>query len=149
VFTLPAAHVYFRHLNDMNADFHDQICHLDPGDESNQPRVHAGVVYTMQCFAEFLTRLRAVTEGAGNLLDSTLVYSTSCTAWGKTHSNQDWPTLLAGKAGGALTGDQHVRYEGENLSRVLLTVANAFGAGLAELGAENGLVSSALPILND
>ncbi|HEU5077040.1 MAG TPA: DUF1552 domain-containing protein, partial [Polyangiaceae bacterium] len=40
MFSLPAAHVYYRHLaEDMNDDFHDTICHGDPGDPANQPRV--------------------------------------------------------------------------------------------------------------
>jgi hypothetical protein len=147
VFTLPAAHVYFRHIEGMDADFHDQICHLDAGDESSQPRVHTGVVYTMQCFADFLNKLNSTVEGAGTLLDNSLVYSTSCTAWGKTHSNQDWPTLLAGKAGGLLAGNQHHRFEAENLSRILLTIANVMGANMTELGAADGLVNQGLPIL--
>ena len=56
MFSLPAAHVYYRHLDaDMNADFHDTICHTDAGDKSNQPRVDKGVQYTMRCLAELLT----------------------------------------------------------------------------------------------
>ena len=53
MFSLPAAHVYYRHLApDMNDDFHDTICHGDAGDQSNQPRVDAGVQYTMRCLNE-------------------------------------------------------------------------------------------------
>ena len=89
----------------MNDDFHDTICHTDAGDEAHQPRVNRGVIYAMTNFAYFLEKLDSMTEGAGTLLDSSLIYATSCTAWGKVHGVDNWPVLLAGKADGALKGD--------------------------------------------
>ena len=100
MFSLPAAHVYYRHLTDtstdMNADFHDTICHGDAGDMSNQPRVDKGVMYAMTCLNEFLTKMQATPHGATNLLDQALVYVTSDSAWGKTHTEDG----VAGAAGG-------------------------------------------------
>ncbi len=146
MFSLPAAHVYYRHLGtNMNDDFHDTICHTDAGDESNQPRVDTGVLYTMRCLNEFLLKLQATPHGAGNLLDASLVYVTSDTAWGKTHDRTEWPVLLAGKAGGRLRGDEHHRFLGENLSRALLTVAQLMGSTEAEFGIDTGRVTAALP----
>jgi len=145
VFTLPAAHVYYRHLGaDMNDDFHDTICHLDAGDMSSQSRVHRGVIYTMECLATFLGKLQALPEGAGTLLDGSLVYVTSCTSWGKTHTTDEWPVLLAGKAGGALPGNLHVRAPGQKLSQILFSIANLFSAGVTELGANEGLVTTGI-----
>ncbi len=146
MFSVPAAHVYYRHLDaDMNADFHDTICHTDAGDPSNQPRVDKGVRYAMRCLAEFLTNLKNTPHGSSNLLDSTLVYVTSDTAWGKVHDRNEWPVLLAGKAGGRLRGDEHHNFQGENLSRALLTVAQIMGSQQTELGVDGGHVTSALP----
>jgi len=144
-YSLPAAHIYYRKLaSNMNADFHDTICHGDPGTSSDQPRVNTGVLYTMQCFAEFLTALQSLSEGASTLLDNTLVYATSCTAWGKVHTTDEWPVLLAGKAGGQFSGNQHFRQPKGNLSQVLLTIANAMGANLKEIGLDSGHVTSEL-----
>jgi hypothetical protein len=144
-FTLPAAHVYYRHLGaDMNDDFHDTICHTDPGDNISQTRVHRGVVHTMQCLGTLLERLRTLPEGDGNLLDNSLIYVTSCTSWGKIHAKDEWPVLLAGKAGGALQGNVHYRAPGENLSKILLTMANVMGSNVTTLGAGEGLVESGL-----
>lgn len=146
IFSLPAAHVYYRHLAaNMNDDFHDTICHGDAGDESNQPRVDIGVLYAMKCLNEFLTKLKSTPHGAGTLLDATLVYVTSDTAWGKVHSKAEWPVLLAGKAGGRLRGDEHHNFQGENLSRALLTVAQLMGSSAKELGIDAGKVNAALP----
>jgi hypothetical protein len=145
-FSLPAAHVYYRHLGaTMNDDFHNNICHTEAGDATGQPRVHQGVLYAMRCLAEFLEKMKAVGEGAGNLLGSSLVYVTSCTAWGKVHGTDDWPVLMVGKASGRLKGNQHFKYPGENLSRALLTAANIVGSPLTELGKSEGLVTAALP----
>ncbi len=144
-FSLPAAHVYFRKVaSNMNDDFHDTICHTDPGSSSDQPRVNTGVVYTMTCFAEFLKNLKNVPVGSGTLLDNSLVYASSCTAWGKIHQKTDWPVLLAGKAGGQFAGNQHYRQNNGNLSQVLLTIANAMGANLKEIGLDSGHVTSEL-----
>ena len=145
MFSLPAAHVYYRHLAaNMNDDFHDIICHGDAGDQSNQPRVDTGVLYAMKCLNEFLTKLKNTPRGAGNLLDSTLVLATSDTAWGKTHTRTEWPVLLAGKANGKLAGDQHANFPADNLSKALLTAARLVGSPKTDLGLDAGRVTAAL-----
>ncbi len=145
-FSLPAAHVYYRHLGqNMDDDFHDTICHSDPGTPSDQPRVDIGVQYTMKCLNTFLSHLKNTPHGAGNLLDAALVYVTSDTAWGKVHDKVDWPVLLAGKAGGRIRGDEHHQFKGESLSRALLTVAQIMGAPVTEIGRDNGHTNATLP----
>jgi hypothetical protein len=79
------------------------------------------------------------------LLDASLVYVTSDTAWGKTHTKEEWPVLLAGKAGGRLRGDEHHNFPGDNLSKALLTVAQLMGSSATELGIDAGLATAALP----
>ena len=148
MFSLPAAHVYYRHLtdtsSDMNADFHDTICHGDAGDMSSQPRVDKGVMYAMNCLKEFLTKMQATPHGATNLLDQALVYVTSDSAWGKTHTKTEWPVLLAGKAGGKLKGDGHFNFPNDNLSKVLFTVARLMGSTATDYGLDAGKVTAPL-----
>lgn len=145
VFSLPAAHVYYRHLGtNMNADFHDTICHGDAGDQSNQPRVQTGVDYVVKCLSEFLNKMKSTAHGATNLLDQSLVLATSDTAWGKIHTNSEWPVLLAGKAGGKLQGDGHYNFPGDNLSKALLTVAQIMGSTATAFGGGAGAVTAAL-----
>jgi hypothetical protein len=147
VFTLPAAHVYYRGLGtDMNDDFHDTICHTDAGDNAHQTRVNRGVIYAMECLATLLGDMKAITEGAGTLLDSSLIYVTSCCSWGKVHSYDEWPVLLVGKAGGALKGNQHLRFQGENHSKVLFSIASLMGSPQMSLGKDAGLVTSGLTL---
>ena len=146
MFSLPAAHVYYRHLDtDMNADFHDTICHTDAGDKASQPRVDKGVQYAMRCLAELLTKMKATAHGDGNLLDSSLIYVTSDTAWGKVHDRTEWPVLFLGKAGGRVAGDTHLNFPSEHLSRALLTVAQIMGSTATSYGLDSGKVTAALP----
>jgi hypothetical protein len=145
MFSLPAAHVYYRHLaSNMNDDFHDTICHLDAGDDSSQERVDVGVLYTMRCLNEFLLKLKDTPHGSSNLLDASLVYVTSDIAWGKPHGRTEWPVILAGKAGGRLRGDEHHNFPGENLSKALLTVAQIMGTNSTEIGLDVGHVTESL-----
>ncbi|MEO8900281.1 MAG: DUF1552 domain-containing protein [Polyangiaceae bacterium] len=146
MFSLPAAHVYYRKLAaNMNDDFHDTICHTDPGTSSTQTRVDTGVQYAMKCLNEFLTGLQSTSHGASTLLDATLVYVTSDTAWGKVHDPNEWPVLLAGKAGGRLKGDTHANFAGQSLTRALLTVAQIMGSTKTQLGSGAGAATAALP----
>jgi Protein of unknown function (DUF1552) len=145
MFSLPAAHVYYRHLaSDMNDDFHDTICHGDAGTESDQPRVEKGVLYAMTCLNELLTEMNNTAFGASTLLDASLILVTSDTAWGKIHTRVEWPALLIGKAGGLLKGDVHQNYPGDNLSKVLFTAAKIMGSPVSDLGLDGGKVSETL-----
>jgi hypothetical protein len=144
--SVPAAHVYYRHLGtDMDDDFHDTICHGDAGTDSNQPRVETGVLYAMKCLNEFLVNLKNLPHGDGTLLDATLVYVTSDSAWGKTHTRAEWPVLFVGKAAGRLRGDEHHNFQGENLSRALFTVAKIMGSEATDYGLDGGRVTAVLP----
>ena len=145
MWTYPAAHAYFTDAGtDMNADFHNTICHTDPGDNKSQTRVNEGVLWAVKALAVFAEALANLKEGPGSVLDNTLVYVTSCTSWGKVHATDEWPVLMLGKAGGALKGDQHFRSAGTNLSSALLTVANIFGGKLNTYGLGAGQVSTEL-----
>jgi len=145
MFSLPAAHVYYRHLaSNMDDDFHDTICHGDAGDESSQTRVDTGVLYAMRCLNEFVTKFKNTPHGASNLLEQSLIYVTSDTAWGKTHTKTEWPVLLVGKAGGRLRGDEHRNFPAENLSKVLFTIAKIMGSTVTEVGVDAGRVNSVL-----
>jgi len=60
--------------------------------------------------ARFLEGLTATREGAGTMLDSTLLLSTSEFSCGAVHSVADMPILLAGKAGGKLKTGRQINF---------------------------------------
>ncbi len=117
---------------------HHQLTHDEAGE---QPLVHAATVFTMKQFAVLLQTLRGTPEGAGNLLDSVAVLATSDLAQGREHSLDDYPFLVAGRAGGRLRGGVHVRDVGGNASTILLTVLRAVGVPLAAFGSKGGHVT--------
>jgi hypothetical protein len=118
---------------------HHQLTHDEPGD---QPGVQASTVFTMQCFAQLLVSLKSVPEGAGNVLDNTVILASSDTSDGRFHNIRDYPILVAGKAGG------YFKYPGihyrspsgsESSSNVLLSVLRAAGTNLTQVGGGGGL----------
>jgi Protein of unknown function (DUF1552) len=135
----PAAHVHYSNESDLNGDFHG-LCHGETPDE--QPTVQKGVMYTMQYMAYLLQKMDAVMEGDATMLDNSTVLFSTCVAWGKTHTQYEWPCVIGGRGGrdaaGAfnLKGGWHYRptTSGDNFSKVLLTLANINGAGLKEIG---------------
>jgi hypothetical protein len=122
---------------------HHQLTHDEPGD---QPLVHAATVFIMRQFAVLLEALAATPDGAGNLLDRSVVLASSDTADGRDHTLKDYPVLVAGGAGGALrTPGVHYRSQiGENTSKVLLTVLRAAGVKLDRFGNKGGQVEDGL-----
>ena len=128
-----AGHVYFPDVS-LNHDFHDYYNH----DAAQQEGVHQGVVFEMQCLADFLKALQALPEGAGTLLDQSLIYATSDVSSGLRHEHLEFPVLMAGKAGGRLRGNVHVRASGDNYTKALVTVANLMGVTTNGIGLDTG-----------
>jgi hypothetical protein len=118
---------------------HHQLTHDEPG---MQPQVQAATVYTMQMFAVLLNALKAVPEGAGNVLDNCAILATSDTSDGRFHNIRDYPILIAGKGGG------YFKYPGihyrsttgtESTSTSLLSLLRGAGTNLSSVGAAGGL----------
>lgn len=121
---------------------HHQLTHDEPGD---QPQVNEIVKTIMGELAYFLGALRAVPEGDGTLLDNCAVLCTTDVSFGRTHSLEDYPIILAGTAGGALRKGIHYRSpSGENASKVLLSLLRAMGLRRSEYGVEGGRVDQGL-----
>jgi len=117
-----------------------------------------GVKYAMTNFNDTLTRMMNCADGAGNLLDNSVVYSTSCTSESQTHSGNDYPVLVAGKAGGLLKTDQHLRLasgppgtlgapNGENVCKVPYTLLTALGRPQGPWGMGASQASSGIAAL--
>jgi hypothetical protein len=134
-----AGHVYFPDVN-LNHDFHDYYNH----DAAQQEGVHQGVVFEMECFADFLKQMRSLPEGSGTLLDQCLIYATSDVSSGLRHEHLEFPLLFAGKAGGQLRGDVHVRASGDNYTKALVTAASLMGVTTNGIGIDTGRATDTL-----
>ena len=107
-----------------------------------QPTVHAATVFKMEQCGYFLERLRSIPEGDGNLLDASGILITTELSEGFSHSNSEFPIVLAGRAGGRLNSGIHVRSRGrDNTSEVLLTLLRAMGDRRGVFGVAGGRTS--------
>jgi len=133
----------------LQGGFHGDFGHRGSpmGPEYATKGFNIGVRYAMSSLAYLLTKMKETPDGAGTLLDNSCVYTTSCVSEASTHSGQDFPLLLSGKAGGKLKGDQHIRLVGDNTSKVPFTVLQAYGSTASTFGQNQGQVSSGIPEL--
>jgi hypothetical protein len=123
-----------------------QVTHDEPTDTAlgYQPETSKLAGLVMQGFGDFLLEMNAIREGAGTLLDHSLIMAFSDTGYAKIHSIENIPMFLAGGANGRHKAGQHIAAKGESVTRVSLTAAQLAGAPLAEFGA--GAMKTARPI---
>ncbi len=120
---------------------HHQLTHDEAGD---QPQVFAVLRLIMEDMAAFLEGLRRVPEGDQTLLDHTLVLCTTDCSFGRTHSLDDYPIVLAGGRTHGLRRGVHLRARGENASKVSYSILQMMGVRAAEFGVGNGRVTEGL-----
>ncbi|MEC8022960.1 MAG: DUF1552 domain-containing protein, partial [Myxococcota bacterium] len=114
------------------AESHHSLTHFE---SDPQDKVHECMLYCMARMAQFLEALDAIPEGDGTLLDHMVVLGTSDCASGKLHSGTDFPTVMFGSLDGKLKTNVHWRSDnGDNATRVPLTIARALGVDLAAFG---------------
>ena len=144
MFTAPACHGNYADCGLAPSSFHEDYGHRTSKDGVSKATLgfNTGVKFAMSNLADLLTRMKDTPDGAGNLLDNSAIYATSCVSESQTHGGTDFPILVAGKAGGKLKGDQHIRLVAENVSKVPFTLLTAFGAPAASFGQAEGKVTS-------
>lgn len=104
-----------------------------------QPTVHAATTATMGYLSEFLQTLRNTPDGTGNLLDNCSILCTTELSDGYTHSNSNFPILIAGLGGGRLKGNYHYASpNSENTSNAVLTALQGAGVPMSSFGADGG-----------
>lgn len=121
---------------------HHQLTHDELGDQPNVAKI---VVQIIEEYAYMVRALKAVPEGDGTLLDHTVLLGTSDCAFGRTHTLDDYPILLAGSCGGALKRGIHYRSKtGDNASRAMLSLIRAMDVPAASFGDKEGYVTDSL-----
>ena len=134
----PAAH-YNMGVIGIDKDIHDDISHMEAGD---QPIFNSAVLYWLDQCRVFVEKLQDTPDGAATLLENSAIYATSDVSFGRTHSIDEYPLLVFGRAGGLLKGDQHVRSNRDNVSKLLFTLVNLFGGKVTSFGGGGGMVTS-------
>jgi hypothetical protein len=108
--------------------FHTASHHLDREDRiTDFQKINT---YHVSMLPHLLEKLKAAPDGDGTLLDNTLVIYGSAMGNSNLHNHKRCPLFFAGRAGGALKGNLHVRAEDAT------PMANALLAALRGLGVD-------------
>jgi hypothetical protein len=103
------------------------------------------VTWFVQQFAYVLDQLKQRPEGAGTMLDNSIVLLCSEVSDGNTHSHDDMPFIIGGKGGGTLRTGRILDYGGRRHSDLLLSIAHAMGDSATSFGdAGQGLLPGLL-----
>jgi hypothetical protein len=95
--------------------------------------------YQMVKFAEFIAKLESTPDGAGTLLDSSLIYWGSGMSNGNEHDRNSPPAVLLGGANGRLKGNRHIAAQNkEPTANLLLALADLAGAEVESIGQSTG-----------
>ncbi len=117
--------------------------------------------WRMSLLARLAEGLKATPEGAGTMLDNSLILHTSEFSDGSSHSSADIPMLLIGKAGNYFRTGRHLNYNDKAVSspttraysttasthNVFTSVLHAFGYDDAHFGNDAATVKGPLPRL--
>ncbi|HEY2903677.1 MAG TPA: DUF1552 domain-containing protein [Polyangia bacterium] len=149
LFSAPASHGAYVDCGLDSGSFHEDYGHRNSqkGVAYATTGFNNGVRFAMSNLADILSRMKETPDGAGNLLDNSCVYTTSCVSESQTHSGVDFPILVAGKAGGKIKGDQHIRVLDDNVSKVPFTLLNAMGGAATSFGTAEGQVTTGISAL--
>jgi hypothetical protein len=90
-------------------------------------------------FAYLVAKLRDTPEGAGSVLDNTVMVFLPEGGWddGEPHSGENMAMLIAGRAGGLKPG-KHLKTTGSHPVQVLISAMNAAGVATETLGEISG-----------
>lgn len=95
--------------------------------------------FLVEQFSGFLSRLKSVKEGEGNLLDNSMILYGSAISDANRHSHHDLPIILAGKGGGVLETGRVLNFDNETpLNNLFLSMNDIMGAGIKEIGDSTG-----------
>ncbi len=97
------------------------------------PRMTKMAAWHVEQFAGLVAALAAVPEGAGNVLDSTILVMTSENSDSQGHSQLDIPMLVAGGPK-LVRGNFHVRGRGETTCNLWLGCLQALGVPVTKFG---------------
>lgn len=98
--------------------------------------------FHVEQFARLVSKMDAIKEGEGSLLDSMMFTLGSGLSSGELHIYTDLPTVVAGSGGGRFATNRHVRSpEGTPIANLWLTMIRNMGVKLGEVGDSTGTLS--------
>jgi hypothetical protein len=117
---------------------HHQLTHSS-GQEAEIQKIDR---FMTEEFARFVGKLQSIPEGEGTLLDNCLITFGSAMGDGRKHDHGDLPCVVAGHAGGALSGGNYLRLKDETpMANLFVTTAHLAGTKLDRFGDSTGALT--------
>jgi hypothetical protein len=125
-----------------------QASHYGPRHDPNHREYRDYVAqrrWFVEQFAYLLDQLRSRPEDGGSMLDHSIALLASEVSDGNTHSHDDMPFVLAGRAGGRLRTGQLLDARGARHGDLYVSIARAMGQNIDRFGdASSGPLSGVL-----
>jgi Protein of unknown function (DUF1552) len=124
-------------------DAHHPISHhqQEPEKVAKVAKINA---YHVKMFSMLLAKMKATPDGDGSLLDHmTMMYGAGI-ADSNAHATSDIPVVLVGGGAGNLRGGRHIRFNGQPLANLHLTLLDQFGVKWDRIGDSTGRIDAKL-----
>ena len=109
------------------------------GNQHVRSKLEALDHFHIQQFASLVMKMKEIKEGEGTLLDNMMFTLGSGISDGSLHIYTDLPTLVAGRAGGAILPGNHIKSPaGTPIANLWLSMINAMGLKMENLGDSTG-----------
>jgi hypothetical protein len=122
-------------------DGHHPVSHHqnDPLRMEMQAKINT---YHMGMLADFLTKLKNMQDGDGNMLDHSMILYGSGMSNSNVHAHDGLPILIAGRAAGRLKADRHIKVKNDTpLSNLLVGMLDTAGVPTDHLGDSSGRIN--------
>lgn len=98
--------------------------------------------FHVEQFYHVAKKMDQIKEGDGTMLDNMMLVLGSGLSSGMHHVCNNLPTIIAGKAGGKIKSNRHIKSaEGTPIANLWMSMADIMGASKNEIGDSNGYVS--------
>jgi hypothetical protein len=118
---------------------HHHLSHYQLSDQVKGEKLTTINRYHVTQFAYFLDKLKSIREGEGNLLDQCMIVYGSGLSFGGGHTHNNLPIILAGRGGGTVSANRHLKLERETpLCNLYVSMLNRMGAAAEKFGDSTG-----------
>lgn len=115
-------------------DGHHDLSHNGDTDAVSQEKITKINTWYAEQFAYLVNALKQVPEGAGTMLDNTVIMWCNELGVGNSHTRRDMPFVLAGSCGGYFKTGRFLQYDTEHHNNLLLSLCHAMDVNLPTFG---------------
>ncbi len=122
------------------AEKHHELSHYKENPADRLPKVLKINIFHAQQLAAFLKRLQGLGEGAGSMLDNSLVVYGSGMGDGQAHNHRMLPTLLCGGGGGTVRSGRVLKVSKVPIANLHLALLARMGVTATSFADSNGML---------